>query len=109
MCPDCSRSVTSVRFLRWQRRFKIPSSAAFGKIRDTSVKAIHRFAEQHQIAVVKFKKGQDKEAIARPYLEAAARERKDRVVLIGIGQEKVSVWRSKSRKGQEKRAHPHMD
>jgi hypothetical protein len=73
------------------------------------VKAIHRFAAQHQIPVVKFKKGQDKEAIARPYLEAAAREGKDRVVLIGIGQEKASVWRSKPRKGQEKRAHPHMD
>jgi hypothetical protein len=96
-------------FLRWQRKFKIPSSAAFGQIGDAYVKAIHRFAEQHQLPVVKFKKGQNKEAIARPYLEAAAREGKDRVVLIGIGQEKASVWRSKPRKGQEKRAHPHMD
>ncbi len=96
-------------FLRWQRKFKIPSSAAFGQIGDAYVKAIHRFGEQHQIPVVKFKKGQDKEAFARPYLEAAAREGKDRVVLIGIGQEKASVWRSKPRKGQENRAHPHMD
>jgi hypothetical protein len=59
--------------------------------------------------VVKFKKGEVKEEIARPYLEAAAREGRDRVVLIGIGQEKASIWRSKPRKGQEKRAHPHMD
>ena len=73
------------------------------------MKAIHRFAEQHQIPVVKFKKGQDKEAIARPYLDAAAREGKDRVVLIGIGQEKASAWCSKPRQGQEKRVHPHMD
>ena len=36
-------------FLRWQRKFKIPSSAAFGQIGDAYVKAIHRFAEQHQI------------------------------------------------------------
>ena len=96
-------------FLRWQRNFKIPSSAAFGQIGDAYVKAIHRFAEEHHIPVVKFKKGQDKEAIARPYLEAAAREGKDRVVLIGIGQEKASVWRSKPQKGQEHRAHPHME
>src|ERR1700736_1590439 len=96
-------------FLRWQRKFKIPSSAAFGQIGDAYVKAIHRFAEEHQIPVVKFKKGQVKEEIARPYLEAAAREDKDRVVLIGIGQEKASIWRSKPRKGQEKRPHPHMD
>jgi hypothetical protein len=96
-------------FLRWQRKFKIPSSAAFGQIGAAYMKAIHRFAEQHQIPVVKFKKGQDKEAVARPYLEAAAREGKDRVVLIGIGQEKASRWASWPRKGQEKRAHPHMD
>ena len=45
----------------------------------------------------------------RPYLDSAARERKDRVVLIGIAQEKASVWRSWPRKGQEKARHPHMD
>src|SRR6266699_2513535 len=49
-------------FLRWQRKFKIPSSAAFGQIGDAYVKAIHRFAEQHQIPVVRFKKGQDNRA-----------------------------------------------
>src|SRR6266436_2702690 len=75
-------------FLRWQRKFKIPSSAAFGKIGEEYVKAVYRFAEAHHIPVVHFKKGQDKEAVARPYLEAAANEGKDRVVLIGIAQEK---------------------
>jgi hypothetical protein len=46
---------------------------------------------------------------ARPYIEAAAREGKDRVVLIGITQEKPSVWRSWVKKGHENRAHPHME
>ena len=59
--------------------------------------------------IVHFKKGQNKEETARPWLEAAAREGKDRVVLIGIAQEKPSVWRSWPRKGQEKARHPHMD
>jgi hypothetical protein len=96
-------------FLRWQRNFPIPSSAAFGRIGDEYVKAVYRFAEAHSIPVVHFKKGQNKEEIARPYLEAAEREGKDRVVLIGMAQEKASVWRSWPRKGQEKARHPHMD
>src|SRR5213083_2623710 len=61
-------------FLRWQRKFKIPSSAAFGKIGEAYVKAIHKYAEEHHIPVVHFQKGQNKEEVARPYLEAAARE-----------------------------------
>ncbi len=96
-------------FLRGQRKFKIPSSAALGKMGEVYVKAIHPLAQRHQIPVVQFEKGQDKEEVARPYLEAAAREGQDRVVLIGIAQEKASVWRSWPRKGQKKAAHPHMD
>src|SRR5437867_4169558 len=74
-------------FLRWQRKFKIPSSAAFGKIGDAYVKAIHKYAEEHQTPVLyldkkgkkkgKKKKKDDKEKIARPYIEAAARAGKD--------------------------------
>jgi hypothetical protein len=81
-------------FLRWQRRFPVPSSAAFGKIGDAYVEAIYAYAKAHNIAVVRFEKGQDKEKTARPFLEVAAREGKDRVVLIGIAQEKAFVWRS---------------
>jgi len=44
-------------FLRWRRKFKIPSSAAFGKIGEEFVKAIHRFAAEHKIPVVHFEKG----------------------------------------------------
>src|SRR5262245_32586369 len=76
-------------FLLWQRKFPVPSSAAFGKIGEQYVKAIHQFAERHGIPMVHFQKGEDKEKTARPYLEAAAREGKDRVVLIGTAQEKA--------------------
>src|SRR5215469_7079 len=60
------------KFLRWQRKYPIPSSAAFGKIGAAYVKAIYRFAEANQIPVVHFKKGEKKEETAGPYLEAAA-------------------------------------
>lgn len=96
-------------FLRWRRKFKIPSSAAFGKIGEAYVQAIHQFAEAENIPVVQFKKGEDKEQVAGPYLEAAAREGKDQVVLIGIAQEKAPAWRSWKAKGQEAAAHPHME
>jgi hypothetical protein len=63
-----------------------------------------------RIPLVHFQKGQHKEAVARPYLEAAAREGGNgRVVLIGIAQEKASIWRSWKRKGHERLAHPHME
>ena len=39
-------------FLRWQRRFPIPSSAAFGKIGDAYVEAIYCYAKAHNIPVV---------------------------------------------------------
>ena len=98
------------RFLRWQRRFRIPSSAAFGQIGQAYVKAIHRFAQERGIPVIRLEKGQDKEKLARPLIEAAARQGGDgRVVLIGIAQEKASMWRSWKAKGQEHLAHPHME
>lgn len=82
------------RFLRWQRGFKIPSSAVFGKIGDVFVREIHRFAEANGIPVVYFKKGENKEATARPLIDAAAAEGGEgAVVMIGIAQEKASVWR----------------
>jgi hypothetical protein len=96
-------------FLHRQRGFPIPSSAAFGKIGDRYVKDIHAFAKERGIPVVHFGKGQSKEKFARPYLEAAAQHGEDRVVLIGIAQEKASVWRSWKAKGQEHLAHPHME
>jgi hypothetical protein len=40
------------KFLRWQRGYHIPSSAAFGRIGDAYLKAIYRFAKQQQIPIV---------------------------------------------------------
>lgn len=97
-------------FLRWQRDFPIPSSAAFGKIGDAYVKDVHRFAADHDVPAMYFKKGESKEEIARPLIDAAAAEGGEgKVVLIGIAQEKASVWKSWPAKGQEKAPHPHME
>ena len=55
------------RFLRWERNFRIPSSAAFGIIGEQYTKAIDLFAAQRKIPRLQFQKGQDKEELARPY------------------------------------------
>lgn len=97
-------------FLRWQRGFRIPSSAAFGQIGRQYVKNIERFAKQNNVPMVHFKKGENKEEKVRPLLRKASREGGDgRVVLIGVAQEKASAWRSWKAKGQENVAHPHME
>lgn len=97
-------------FLRWHRGFKIPSSAAFGTIGDRFVRDVERYAKERAIPLVHFKKGEDKEEFVRPCLQAAAAEGGDgKVVLIGVAQEKASVWRSWKAKGHEQRSHPHME
>lgn len=80
-------------FLHHQRGFPIPSSAAFGKIGDAYVKDIHRYVEAQGVPVVHFERSDKKEEIARPLIEAAAREGgMAKVVLLGIAQEKASAW-----------------
>src|SRR5881409_839664 len=60
-------------FLRWLRKVPIPSSAAFGKIGEAYEKAIRTFAKDNDIPFIRFEKKKDKEATARPLIEAAAR------------------------------------
>ena len=97
-------------FLRWQRGFPIPSSAAFGKIGKAYERAVRKFAQENGIPMIRFEKGQNKEKTAAPYLEAAAQKGGEgKVVMIGLAQEKAVAWRSWPAKGQEKAAHPHME
>ena len=83
------------RFLRWQKDYPIPTSAAFGKIGEAYVKAVEAFAKRNGTPIVHFKKGENKEERVRPLLGEAARQGGEgRVVLIGAAQERASAWRS---------------
>ncbi len=97
------------QFLRWQRGYPIPSSAAFRKIGKAYEDEVQRFARANGIPVRRFAKGENKEEIARPLIEAAASGGRGRVVMIGVAQEKAVTWRSWKAKGQEHAAHPHME
>jgi hypothetical protein len=97
------------QFLRWQRGHPIPSSAAFGKIGRAHPAEVHKFAKAGGIPVRYFARGEKKEEIARPFIEAAAAAGNSAVALVGIAQEKASAWRSWPARGQQGAAHPHME
>ncbi|MGH2872014.1 MAG: hypothetical protein ACRDL5_06080 [Solirubrobacteraceae bacterium] len=79
-----------VRFLL-DRGFPIPSPAALGKISQSYVRAIQRFASKHEVPVVHFKKGESKEQTARRYMQKAEREGRFGVVMIGVCQERAPL------------------
>jgi hypothetical protein len=94
-----------VRFLL-DRGYPIPSPALLGKIGRAYVQAIERFAEEGEVPLVRFGKGESKEETARPYLERAQREGRFGVVMIGVAQEKTSAWRGWRDGGPD--GHPHF-
>jgi hypothetical protein len=95
-----------VRFLL-DRGNPIPSPALLAKMGRAYVAAIDRFAECHEIPVVRFGKGQSKEEFVRPYLRAAERDGRFGVVLIGVAQERTTAWRGFRRGGSD--GHPHFE
>jgi hypothetical protein len=93
--PQLQTPGGAAQYLLYQRGFPMPSSAAFGKIGKAYAGEIRRWAQQRGIPEHHFEKGENKELYARPLIEAAAEEGGEgRVVLLGIAQEKASVWRS---------------
>ena len=70
------------------------------------MQAIERFAAEQEIPVVRFRKGESKEATARHYLERAEADGRTGCVLIGVAQEKSSAWRGWRDGGPD--GHPHF-
>ena len=83
-----------IGFLVNHRGYRIPSPALLGALTKEWVAAVERFASERGIEIVRFEKGERKEQVARPYLEAAERERRFGVVMIGVAQEGMSAFRS---------------
>lgn len=81
------------RFLRDQPGEEIPRYAIVGERTAKLVREVEGLAETGAIPLIHFEKGQRKEDIARPYLDAAEAAGREGVVLIGIAQERASVFR----------------
>jgi len=58
----------------------------FGEVGQAHEAAIRKLAAENAVPVIRFARGDNREEIARPYLEAAAADGKGRVVLAGVGQ-----------------------
>jgi hypothetical protein len=93
-----------------QRGFPIPSPVVLTRNHDRLVKDIDRFVAHSGLDVVRFRKGDVKEDVARPYQEAAAVTNRPGVVLVGKAQERMEAWvgykDSASPLGTER--HPHF-
>jgi hypothetical protein len=96
-----------VRFLLDRVGGNVPSPAILGRIGRGYVEAVDRFALDNEIPAVRFAKGACKEDVARPYLQAAEREGRCGVVLIGVAQEKAFAWRGWRDGGNDE--HPHFE
>ena len=96
-----------VRFLNDRAGGTIPSLVMLGRIGRAYVEEINRFAKTNEIPVVRFAKSDVKEDVARPYMQAAEREGRSGVVMLGVAQEKAWAWRGWRDGGHD--AHPHFE
>ena len=70
----------------------IPSPALLGHNHDRMVAELERFVARRDLPVLRFKRGDVKELIARPYQLAAAAAGRDGFVLLGKAQERQLAW-----------------
>ena len=104
--PGLMTKYQVIRFLL-HRGYPIPSPAALGKIGKAFVKDIERFVADNELPLVHFKKGICKEDLVAPYVAEAKAQGRYGVVLVGVAQEKDSVWRGWRDGGPD--GHPHFE
>jgi len=92
--PNLQTSGQVVSFMRTHLGMVIPSPAVMEKMGNRFRKAVDAFAEDHDIPIVHFKKGDRHIDIMTPYLEAAT---EPAVVAIGVAQEFQSVFAASRR------------
>jgi len=97
--PRLQHPLGVVGFLRSHLGYQFASTALVDPISKAFVADIHRFAAQHEVALVDFARGQRKDDLARQYLAGFTPE--EGVLFIGRAQEKNAVFRT------EKRRNPH--
>lgn len=88
----------------------IPSPAALNRNRERLVAELDGLLKTTGVPLVRFKGGQSKEDIARPYQDAAAAAGRWGLVLVGKAQERTSSWRGlvdNSHAGHRPN-HPHI-
>jgi len=98
-----------VKFLL-NRGGTIPSPALLKRNHERLVAELEALEERIGVPVVRFKTGESKENLARPFQDEAAATGRPGLVLIGKAQERTSVWRGyvDDTHAGHRPSHPHM-
>jgi hypothetical protein len=82
-------------FLHDHRGHPIPSPALFRPMHDHFVNAVKRYAHDQAVPLIEFKSGEDKDALVATY--RARTTATDRVIVIGVAQEKARAFKAHKR------------
>ena len=98
-----------VKFLL-NRGGTIPSPALLNRNHERLVAELEALEERTGVPVVRFKTGESKEDLARPFQDAALTDGRPGLVLVGKAQERTSVWRGyvDDTHAGHRPSHPHM-
>lgn len=97
--PDLQLEHHVYQFLREQRGAGAVSSRFFQQMTQTFVDAIESFAQQQNLPLIPFKKGERKDDVAAKY--RAKFQGSEGIYLIGKAQEKVKTFRTEGRKNPQ--------
>lgn len=93
--PRLQTAAGVASFFRFHRGHRFASSVLMDPISQAFVQGLERYAGEHEVEVVSFRKGERKDDIAKAYLRDFARD--EGVLFIGKAQEKTSVFRTERR------------
>jgi hypothetical protein len=102
--PKLQRDLGVVSFFRAHRGLPVASSALMGQLTHAFVQAIERFSREQDVPLLRFEKGERKDAVAQRFL--ARFEGEEGVLFVGKAQEKASVWRTETRRGEAGGRYP---
>ena len=99
-----------IKFLLNRAGGTIPSPVLLTRNHERLVNELEALEESTGVPVVRFKAGQSKEEIARPYQDEASAAGRPGLVLVGKAQERTSSWRGfvDDTHAAHRPGHPHM-
>ena len=97
--PQLQREQGVASFFRYHRGHPFASSALMDPISKAFVAALESFAQQEQVPIIQFRKGERKDDIAAEHRKKFTKP--EGVVFIGKAQEKTSVFRTERRRNEQ--------
>src|SRR6201996_3112058 len=92
--PQLTSEAGVAGFVRGHLGYRFASTKQVAEMTEAFVESIMQFGLDHQIDLVRFKKGQRKEHVMQARLQAFKKKHQEGVVFIGVAQEKARVPRT---------------